>query len=447
MTLNLGLLSSIAFRQALLSILVMLVAVSSLAIATVVTIDRSLREDLLHTIDTDINGLTDSMVKGGAPELAARITDRTDFTNARHPAAYYRLTTAAGGRVAGNLPATVAVDGQHSMAGEFHTVDDVLLYRATRLRGGYTLIVGRSLAPVAAMRQQVWTLFAVVGAGTVVLALLVSAVSASRLAGRVAVLDRALALFARGDYRTRSEAASGRDELARLGVHIDTHLDWTERLIASQRAISDNIAHELRTPLVHLDTRLLSAIENNCDPVVATQLEAARADIRAVVSLFDALLDLTLAEAGGIAGAGSAFDVSEIAADLAELYDASAEEAGLDFSTRIAPAVMMRGEPMAMTRLIANLLDNAVKYVPPGARVRLIVADGPRIVVEDTGTGIIAADRGQIFARFYRSEPRGQGHGLGLALVKVIASRHGLVARVEDAAPGARFVIEPATCI
>jgi len=445
MYLNRNLLSSIAVRQALLSIIVMLAAVASLAVATVVTIDRNLREDLLHTIDTDISGLTDSMVKGGPQELAARMIDRTDFTSSRHPTAYYRLTTAAGIRAAGNLPASMPVDRQHSTAGEFKTADDVVLYRATRLRGGYTLIVGRSLLPVAAMRQRIWTLFGLVGGGAVVLALIASAVAASRLARRVAILDRALALFAGGDYGMRSGVGPGHDELARLSLHIDTHLDWTERLIAAQRAISDNIAHELRTPLVHLDTRLLRAIDHNCDEAIAVELDAARADIRSVVSLFDALLDLALAEASGIAGSGSAFDVSEIAADLAELYDASAEEAGLDFSTRIAPAVMMRGEPMAMTRLIANLLDNAVKYVSAGARVRLIVADGPRIVVEDTGTGILDADRGQIFARFYRSEPRGQGHGLGLALVKVIASRHGLVARVEDAAPGARFVVEPAT--
>jgi len=446
-TLRRDLWSSIAVRQALLSIVVMLAAVAALAVATVATVDSSLRVDILHTIDTDIAGLTDSMVKGGAGELAARITDRTDFTGARQPAAYYRLTTSTGVRLAGNLAVPIAVDGTHSLAGEVAVADDMLLFRSTRLRGGYTLIVGRSLSPVAAIRRRVWASFAGVGAAAVTLALLASTIAASRLARRVADLDRVLARFAHGDHAARSAAAPGRDELARLTGHVDAHLDWTARLIAVQRAISDNIAHELRTPLVHLDTRLLAAIDYNRDAAVACELDGARADIRSVVSLFDALLDLAFAEAGGIAGTGMSFDMSEIAADLAELYQASAEEAGLDFSTRIAPAVMMRGEPRAMTRLIANLLDNAIKYVPSGARVRLIVADGPRILVEDTGPGIAAADRDRVFVRFHRLAPGGQGHGLGLALVKVIAARHGLVARAEDAAPGARFVIEPAASV
>jgi len=437
------LLSSIAVRQTLVSITVMIVAVAALTAATVVTVETSLRDDLLHTVDTDISGLTDSMVRGGWREVAARIGDRTDFITPGHPAAYYRLASPAGGRIAGNLTAVVPGDGRSSTAGEVHEGDDVVLYRATQLRGGYTLLVGRSLLPVAALRRRMLAIFGVIGVGTVGLALLASSIAAARLARRVAVLDGTLERFARGDHAARTALAPGRDELARLAVHVDRHLEWAAHLLTAQRAISDNIAHELRTPLVHLDTRLIRAIEHNHDATVASELDAARSDIRSVVSLFDALLDLALAEAGHLPGAGAVFDVSEIAADLAELYDASAEEAGLDFSTRIAPQVTMRGEPMAITRLIANLLDNAIKYVPAGTRVRLIVADGPRIIVEDGGDGIAADDRDRIFARFYRSAG-GTGHGLGLALVKVIAARHGLVARVEDAAPGARFVIEPA---
>ena len=98
---------------------------------------------------------------------------------------------------------------------------------------------------------------------------------------------------------------------------------------------------------------------------------------------------------------------------------------------------------MQMARLIANLLDNAFKYAPAGSRVRLTIGAGPRIVVEDNGPGVAPADRERIFQRFIRSAASGNGHGLGLALVKVIAARHGLAARVEDAAPGARFIIEP----
>ena len=96
---------------------------------------------------------------------------------------------------------------------------------------------------------------------------------------------------------------------------------------------------------------------------------------------------------------------------------------------------------MAITRMIANLLDNAFKFVPHGSRVRLTVSEGPKIVVEDNGPGIIDAERDRIFTRFYRAKATGQGHGLGLALVRIIAARHGLSSTYDDARPGARFVI------
>ena len=99
----------------------------------------------------------------------------------------------------------------------------------------------------------------------------------------------------------------------------------------------------------------------------------------------------------------------------------------------------MRGEAMALTRLTANLLDNAIKHVPAGTRVRRIVGAGPIIAVEDNGTGVAPHDREPIFRRFHRASEESSGHRLGLALVRVIAAQHGLTARVEDARPGALY--------
>ena len=265
---------------------------------------------------------------------------------------------------------------------------------------------------------------------------------ARRFGKRIARLDDALAQFARGDHAARSGGGVGKDELDQLSAKVNKHLAQTQRLIETQRQISENIAHELRTPLGHLDSRLLRALDGCDDEAMADELNGARDDIRSVVSLFDALLDLALAEAANRAP-DREFDLSERLGELAELYDASAGEAGLAFTREIAPAVTMPGEPMAMTRAVANLLDNAFKFTSPGDHVRLSLEPGPRIVVEDDGPGIGEAYRTRIFERFQGERGAGRGHGLGLALVKVIAARHGLVARFEDAAPGARFVIAP----
>ena len=104
---------------------------------------------------------------------------------------------------------------------------------------------------------------------------------------------------------------------------------------------------------------------------------------------------------------------------------------------------MLRADPMQMMRLMSNLLDNAFKYVPSGGSVALILSPGPRIIVQDDGPGIPAADRTRIFERYVRLDVgSGGGHGLGLALARAIAQRHELSLHVEDAAPGARFVVQ-----
>ena len=458
-------LSSIAVRQALLSTLVMLIAATLLAYTALVTIESSAREQLLRTIDTDIAGLVDGMANGGAAEVARRIADRTDLSAQTGASSWYLLAGPRGTRLAGNLPSLPAVDAAVSQAASIDVSGEPVLVRATRLRGGLALVVGRSLAPANALAARLRRTFLLATLVAVAVSLLAGVAAAARLRRRVDGLNHAFRRFEQGERGARVGSSTGsgnastgssihgRDELAVLARHVDSYLDWVEQLLHAQRDISDNIAHELRTPLVHLDSKLLRAIDRAPDAATTADLHGARDDIRAIVSLFDALLDLAVAESRGhVPGSAAEFDLSELAAGITELYAASAEEAGLAFTARIAPDLTMPGEPMAIMRLIANVLDNAFKYVPAGAHVRLTVAEGPRITVEDNGPGIAVADRERIFERFYRAgragagtgAGAGAGHGLGLALARVIAARHGLVSRVEDAGPGARFVFEPA---
>ncbi len=437
--------ASIAVRQTLISTAIVLCAVLAFAAVAVGTTAASMRADLLRTIDTDIAGLVDVMAGSGVADLRLRIGDRIALAPMAGAPALYLLIDSHGARLAGNLTALPPLDAARSASGEVATPTGPALLRATRLRGGLTLVVGRSLVPMEVLVRHLESVVALAAMATLATALLVGFFAAGGLSARVARLNNAFDRFDRGDLGARSGTIGGVDEVALLGQHVDAHLGRIEQLFRAQRQISDDIAHELRTPLVHLDTRLLEALDRNTDPLVATALDRARADVRSVVSLFDALLDIAMTEsAGGGATPGTRLDLSEVASDLAELYAASAEEAGIDFVWRIAPGVEMRGEAMQITRLIANLLDNAFKYAPAGSRVLLTVAAGPRLMVEDNGPGIAPDDRDAIFERFRRSTAAGSGHGLGLALVRVIAVRHGLAARCEDAGPGARFIVEPA---
>ncbi len=439
-------LSSIVVRQALASTIIMLVAIAALGFISRVVVANQMRANLMATIDTDIAGLTDGMVAGGAGEVGRRIADRAQLGEA--DGAMYRFTDNVGTTLAGNL-GPVSLDPARSQSGEIAGPDGLhLLARSTRLRGSYVLTVARSLAGRDALIARLTALFLAAALPAALLSLIGAGLVARHFGRRVEVLNNAFGRFEAGERSARAALPRGRDELATLGAHIDMHLARIETLVETQREISDNIAHELRTPLGHLDARLLRALALDPDDAVQQELSAAREDIRSVVSLFDALLDLALAEAKattrpGGSGEEITFDLSERIADLTELYAASAEEAGIDFTTRIAPAVMMRGEPMAMTRVAANLLDNALKFVPAGSHVRLTLSPGPQIVVEDDGPGVDPADRDLIFRRFRGARGAVRGHGLGLALVRVIAVRHGLIARFEDAQPGARFIIAP----
>ena len=434
--------SSLAVRQAAISTLVVITAIVSFGCFALNGVRHAAHADLLHTIDTDVAGLTDVMMQGGAPEVQRRIADRTAFVSEASAAPYYRLSDSGGHVLAGNLPNLPELDPARSGAAQVWVGGDPVLLRATTLRGGLTLIVGRSLAPGIAVERRLGATLVAAAAAVGVLSLAIGLLTAQRLMRRVVAMNRAFARFSQGERTPRPASPKHGDEIDLLAVQVDLHLDRIEHLLIAQREITDTIAHELRTPLVHLDTRLLAALDQNSDEGVARTLDAARADIRSVVSLFDALLDIAITDPPGSANRAE-IDLSELAADIGDLYTASAEEAGLVFTTRIAPGVAMRGEAMQMTRLIANLLDNAFKYVPAGSRVLLSVAPGPVIVVEDNGCGIPERDREAVFERFRRSVQTGKGHGLGLALVRVIAARHGLVARVEDARPGARFVVAP----
>lgn len=438
--------ASVALRQAAISAAVVLVAILAFAGLTLVTVAAGARADLARTIDTDIAGLADIMFQGGPGELRKRIGDRLALEGGPGDRAFYGLYDAGGRRLAGNLPieSTFVTSARTSQIHEVTLAGGgPILLRSTRMRGDLVLAVGRSRAAMQATLAQLRAAFALLATVTTALTLAIALVAARRHSSRLIQINAMFERFSREGETAPVAHRVGGDEIDQLVRHVDAYLQRIKRLLTAQREMSDNIAHELRTPLVHLDGELLRALDMTHDKAVVPVLHAARADIRSIVALFDALLDIALVEAPIEAERATVVDLSEMVARLGELYAASAEEAGLDFSTRIASGVTMPGDEMQLSRMIANLLDNALKYAPMGSTIRLILTDRPAFVVQDDGPGIAPDLQEAVFGRFRRANSERTGHGLGLALVAVIAARHRMRARVEDAGPGARFVIEP----
>ena len=229
-------------------------------------------------------------------------------------------------------------------------------------------------------------------------------------------------------------------------------------MVGAHRETTDQVAHELRTPLMHLDNRLVKALAKAQAEDDRRLLSDARAEIRHVIALLESLLDIATSEArkGDRLGL-SPVNLSQLVNRIGELYADSAEDSGHVFTRSIMPGVTCQGEEMQLTRLITNLLDNAFKYVPAGGTVTLSLQPGPVLSVADDGLGVALEDRARIFDRFQRGAGAaqadtaqaaaglvaGQGAGLGLALAKAIAERHGLTLGLAPQAKGANFVISP----
>ncbi|WP_374645803.1 ATP-binding protein [Tabrizicola sp.] len=296
---------------------------------------------------------------------------------------------------------------------------------ARDLPGGFPLLVARSLRPVdetlAAMRRGMLGLFAALllaGGGVGWLA----ARSVMRRIGRLNDLaDR----VAEGALDARLPGARSDDEFGLLETHVHAMLDRIQNLNRATHRLSDTIAHELRTPLNRM-LQKLSRIEGQEE--LAAELKA---EMRQAIRMFDSLLDISRAEADAGTGGGLVpVDLSAVVAEVWDLYEPLAEDKGLATGARVAPGLRVLGDRNLIAQVLANLLDNAIKYCAAGDRLELDLAEaGDRHVlrVADSGPGLPDEMKAEAFDRFTRAErDRGTpGHGLGLALVRAIAARHG----------------------
>jgi signal transduction histidine kinase len=268
--------------------------------------------------------------------------------------------------------------------------------------------------------------------------------AAQRLSRRIGRLNRAFRDPEEHGFETLASVEI-EDEIDELTRHSAAALARQKRLIEAYRETSDQVAHEIRTPLMHLDTKLVKALKAEPGDIARKWLLEAREDIRRLVGMLESLLDIAASKARRGDRHGLApVDLSALVLRIGELYADSAEESGHAFSCKAAPGVTIEGEQTQLTRMITNLLDNAFKYVPPGGSVALELARGPVLTVRDDGPGIPPEEREAVFHRFHRGSRNSgdaPGAGLGLALAAAIAERHGLAIRLQDTPQGACFVV------
>ncbi|HEX2379323.1 MAG TPA: ATP-binding protein [Methyloceanibacter sp.] len=418
-----------------------------------------LSRQLNQTIDAELKGLAEQYRAGGLDQLVRTVAERSGTPGN----SLYLVADSEGRRLAGNLsavspelwdslgpvefvyqrPATGGVEKRLAFANVF------------RLPSGYRLIVGRDIEDRRELGRMVRSAM-LWGLGVMALFGIGGGYWVSRkLLARIDALAATTRTIMDGDLTGRLPVTGSGDELDRLSESLNLMLARIEQLMAGLREVSDNIAHDLKTPLNRLRNRVEQALrEPYGEAAYREALERTIEEADGLIKTFNALLSIARLEAGAGGENREKLDVSALLRDVAELYEPVAEERGIELRAETDAPIFVRADRQLLGQAIANLIDNALKYGAPerssgnGSRPEVELSTrtkGPtaEIVVTDRGPGVPVPDRERVLDRFVRleasrSEP---GSGLGLSLVAAVARLHGGILRLEDNEPGLRVVL------
>lgn len=442
-------------------------ALALTAILVVSFVTRSTNDAMsratVAALDREGLSLRQVYMRDGVDRLVRTIQDRIDSGDTHQ----YRLTDVTGRKLVGNLDQQPVFRRDSRGGGTFRyrpsvpddssAEDRLAAARVFALANSLTLIVASDIEPQRAFLASATESLGI-GVGILALVGLAAGIALSRhILGRVDAMTAASRSIMAGNLAERLPRTGTGDELDRLAASLNAMLDRIELLMAGMKEVSDNIAHDLKTPLNRLRNRAEAALADaRGSPAWRAGLEHTIEDADELMKTFNALLLIARLEAGAVENTMTPIDLDAMVEDLAELYEPAAEEAGLNLSwhAEAKGSVQVRANRQLLGQAIANLIENAIKYAapnsttPPPARSDIAVTlrtVGRRaeVVVADRGPGIATEDRDRAMRRFVRLEASRTkpGTGLGLSLVAAVARLHGGDLRLEDNEPGLRVIL------
>jgi signal transduction histidine kinase len=403
---------------------------------------------LRTAIDQDITSLTAVYHDRGAAGLREAVEDR--LADSRDNESLYLLQDADGNLISGDgLAGELIVGWQETTATpesgrrDSDGAPEHFLARGIRVNNSL-LVVGRRLFGLTEVQEILFRSLIWASGITAMLALTGGIILGHGAVRRIDAINRAFDGIKEGNLGQRVPTRGTRDDLDRLVVNINDMLDRLENLMGNLQQVTNDIAHDLRTPLSRLRQGLEAARRKDSSAMeYEAAIDRAIEQTDTILETFAALLRIAQIESRVRRGRFSRIDLSEISNTIFEAYESVVEGAGQKFRADITPCIDVLGDKDLLTQLLANLIENAMTHCTAGTSIRLTLANGnaPTLAVTDNGPGIPAEERERVLRRFYRLEGHRTtaGSGLGLALVKAIAEMHGATLSLLDNQPGLRI--------
>jgi signal transduction histidine kinase len=422
------------FRIAAIFVAIFALSAAAMAATVLVITDNTFREQIVQFANADIAAVREGYNTEGEHEAREVISQRMTAPGASD----FFLLQRDGKRLAGNLPPMPPRTGSFTLPGG--TPQHDILGVAAQLAPGLYIFSGSDLYRAALARGEILRALIWIFAAALVLAALAGSLVSRRFLRRTDMIAQTCRAIMDGDLKTRIPVRGTQDELDRLSQTINAMLDRIAALMENVRQVTNDIAHDLRTPVTHLRHRLERARGQAAPADYDKALEAAILASDDILALFAALLRIAQIEGGARRSGFASVELAELLRQLCDMLGPVADDAGHELVLAAPGSAIVRGDRELLVQLFSNLIENAIVHTPQGTRIEIAlqVENGAALVsVSDNGSGVPPEEHEKLFRRFYRQEASRTrpGYGLGLALAQAIAELHDAKLRVM---PGTR---------
>jgi len=416
---------------------------------------------IYHASENAVRSELDSTVASEAADVISDAKDDASFlksvqvATAESDGTFYALTAADGAELAGNLtisPKAAALwSGSRTMKPKdgINLPPHVTAIRglATRLSNGDTLYVAENASALHSLNHLIRNAFLTVFGVILVIGVASGLLVARGALRRIEAISETSRDIMAGDLSRRIKLTGTRDEFDRLAENLNLMLARIQSLMENVQQVSNDIAHDLRSPLARLREHLELVAEKTTDMATRSEIEDSIGQVDSALEIFAALLRIAEIEAGARRRDFNIVDLSTLLKDLADTFETVADAESMDLSTDISDGLKLNGDRELLTQMFVNIIENAIHHSPSGSRILITArSKGPgcsEVVISDNGPGIPAAEQTRVLRRFVKLDASRHRHGtgLGLPLAVAVAELHKGRINLSGNDPGLRVAI------